>query len=71
MDPESARYFAKGIVIITMMASAIGEAMVISSAFNAIGRNPQLLNGLFGRMVISVALVETTAIYAFLAFLLL
>lgn len=70
MDPEAAKYFAKAIIILTMMASAIGEGMVIKSAFDAIGRNPELLNGLFGRMVIAVALVETTAIYAFLAFLL-
>ena len=71
MDPESARYFAKAIVILTMIGSAIGEGMVISSAFRAIGRNPKLEETLFSKVILSVVLVESTAIYAFIAFILL
>lgn len=68
MEPESARYIAKALVIIAMIATAPAEAQVVKSAFEAIGRNPKLENSLFSKAIISVALVESTAIYALVAF---
>ena len=61
---------AKGLMILSMIGSAIGEGLVVSAAFRAIGRNPKLEETLFGKVIISVALVESTAIYAFVAFFL-
>jgi F0F1-type ATP synthase membrane subunit c/vacuolar-type H+-ATPase subunit K len=71
MSTEVATAFAQALTILTMPAAAIGEAWVISSAFKAMGRNPKLENTLFSKVIIAVALVESTAIYAFVAFFLL
>lgn len=68
MDVQSAEAFAKGLIMLTMFGSALGEALVIKSAFDAIGRNPKLEETLFSKVIISVALVESTAIYALVAF---
>ena len=70
MDAESATAIAKGMMILSMIGPALGEALVISSAFRAIGRNPKLEETIFSKVIISVALVESTAIYAFVAFFL-
>lgn len=59
---------AKGIIMLSLLAPAIGEAMVVKSAFEAIGRNPKLEDTLFNKAIIAVALVESTAIYALVAF---
>lgn len=61
---------AKGMMILSMMAAAIGEGIAINAAFSAIGRNPKLEETLFSKTIIAVALVESTAIYAFVAFFL-
>lgn len=61
---------ARGLMILSMIGSAFGEALAVKAAFNAIGRNPKLEETLFSKVIISVALVESTAIYAFVAFFL-
>lgn len=68
MDPESARFIAKALCIIAMLATAPAEGYVAAKAFEAIGRNPKLENSLFSKVIISIALVESTAIYALVAF---
>lgn len=68
MDVESARYIAKALAIISMMVTPFAEALVVKAAFDAIGRNPKLEETLFSKVIISVALVESTAIYALVAF---
>jgi F-type H+-transporting ATPase subunit c len=68
MDPESAKYIAKGMIILSMLATAIGEAFVAGKAFEAIGRNPKLEDTLFSKVIIAIALCESTAIYALVAF---
>lgn len=68
MDVESARYIAKALAIISMMVTPFAEALVVKGAFDAIGRNPKLEETLFSKVIISVALVESTAIYALVAF---
>lgn len=70
MDVEAATVLAKALMIFSMLGSALGEAWVITSAFKAIGRNPKLEETMFSKVIISVALVESTAIYAFVAFFL-
>lgn len=68
MEPETARYFAKAICIIAMIATAPAEAWIATKAFEAIGRNPKLENSLFSKVIIAIALTESTAIYALVAF---
>ena len=69
---EAARLIAKGMTMtIAMAGSAIGEGYIIGKALEAMGRNPEISGSLFSKMIIGVALAESTAIYAFVAFFLL
>lgn len=71
MDPEVARLFAKSITTLTMGLSAIAEGYLIGQAFQAMARNPEIQDTLFTRMIIGVAMAESTAIYALVAFFIL
>ncbi len=69
---ESARLIARGMTMtIAMAGSALGEGYIIGKALEAIGRNPDQSGSIFSKMIIGVALAESTAIYAFVAFFLL
>lgn len=68
MEPESARLLAKGLMLIGMLGSGIGEGYLIGKALEAIGRNPKMEGSIFTKMIIGVALAESTAIYALVAF---
>lgn len=69
---ESARLIAKGMTMtIAMAGSALAEGYIIGKALEAIGRNPDQSGSIFSKMIIGVALAESTAIYAFVAFFLL
>ncbi len=65
---EAARLIAKGICTITMGGSGIGEGYLIGKALEAIGRNPEMEGSIFSKMIIGVAMAESTAIYALVAF---
>jgi F-type H+-transporting ATPase subunit c len=67
-DTDSARLIAKGLATISMFGSAIGEGYLIGKALEAMGRNPEVSGMIFSRMIIGVALAESTAIYALVAF---
>ena len=72
LDVESARLIAKGMTMtIAMAGSALGEGYLIGKAFEAMGRNPEIQDSLFTKMIIGVAMAESTAIYAFVAFFIL
>jgi len=68
MDVETAKYFAKAMIILSMLGTPIGEGYVVGKAFEAMGRNPEISNSLFTKVLIGVALCESTAIYALVAF---
>ncbi|MBT3817053.1 MAG: ATP synthase F0 subunit C [Candidatus Magasanikbacteria bacterium] len=68
MDIEVARLIAKGLCTTSMFGSGIGEGYLIGKALEAIGRNPKMEGSIFSKMIIGVALAESTAIYAFVAF---
>lgn len=68
MDIESARLLAKGLALMSMFGSGIGEGYLIGKALEAMGRNPKMEGSIFTKMLIGVALAESTAIYAFAAF---
>jgi F-type H+-transporting ATPase subunit c len=65
---EAARLLAKGLCTITMGGSGIGEGYLIGKALEAIGRNPEMEGSIFSKMIIGVAMAESTAIYALVAF---
>lgn len=71
MDVEAARLIAKGMATLSMFGSAIGEGYLIGKALEAMGRNPEVSGSIFTKMIIGVAMAESTAIYAFVAFFLL
>ena len=68
MDIEVARLIAKGLCTTSMFGSGIGEGYLIGKALEAIGRNPKMEGSIFSKIIIRVALAESTAIYAFVAF---
>lgn len=70
MDIEAARLIAKGLATLSMFGSGLGEGYLIGKALEAIGRNPKMEGSIFTKMIIGVALAESTAIYAFVAFFL-
>lgn len=70
MEAEAAQFIAKGLATLSMFGSAIGQGYLIGKALEAIGRNPDQTGSIFSKMIIGVALAESTAIYAFVAFFL-
>lgn len=68
IDQESARLIAKGLCTVTMGGSGIGEGYLIGKAIEAMARNPKLEGNIFTKMIIGVALAESTAIYALVCF---
>ena len=71
MDAQGALYIAKGLCIFAMVGTAIGQGILISGGLQAIGRNPEIEGSLFTKKIVMVAMTETTAIFAFVAFFLL
>ena len=70
MTPEAALYISKGMCILAMLSTAIGQGYLIGKTMEAIGRNPDIEGSLFSKMIIAVAMTETTAIFALVAFFL-
>ena len=60
------KYFTIGIVMLAVMPSAIGEALVVTHTVDGISRNPEVYGKLRTTMILGCTLVETTAIYALL-----
>lgn len=71
MDAQGALYIAKGLCIFAMVGTAIGQGILIGKGLEAMGRNPEVSGSMFTRMIVMVAMTETTAIFAFVAFFLL
>ncbi len=70
MSPEAAIHIAKGIALLGMVSTALGQGYLIGKALEAMGRNPEMEASLFSKMIIGVAMTETTAIFAFVGFFL-
>ncbi|MCC7470035.1 MAG: ATP synthase F0 subunit C [Bacteroidetes bacterium] len=68
MEAEAAKYIAKGLIIVSMLGTAIGEGLVAAKAMEAIGRNPSVADSVFSKMIVGMAICESTAIYALVAF---
>jgi len=70
MEPEAARLIGKGLATVSMFGSGVGQGYLIGKALEAMGRNPEMSGEIFTRMIIGVALAESTAIYALVLFFL-
>ena len=63
---EFLKYIAAAVAILAVTPSAVGEAWVVCHSIDGISRNPEAYSKLRTTMILGVALVETTAIYALL-----
>ncbi|MES2023547.1 MAG: ATP synthase F0 subunit C [Patescibacteria group bacterium] len=70
MDAEAAKMIGKGLIILSMIGPGIGMGILIGKAMEAMGRNPEASGSIFGKMIVGVALTESIAIYALVAFFL-
>lgn len=68
LSVEAAKMIAKGIIAFSMVGTAIGEGLVVAKALESIGRNPAETDSIFSKMIIGVAMCESTAIYALVMF---
>ena len=68
MEVEAARFIAKGLIGLAMVGTAAGEGYIVGKALEAIGRNPSETSSIFSKMIIGVAMAESTAIYAMVLF---
>ena len=68
MDIEVMRLIAKAVIILAMMPTAIAEGIIVTKAIESIGRNPEAGDSIFPKMIVGIAMVESTAIYALVAF---
>ena len=66
MAADAMKYLAIAITMLSVMASAIGEALVVFHAIDGISRNPEGYSKIRTSMILGCSLVETTAIYALL-----
>lgn len=71
MEIEAARLLAAGIAMgFGAIGSAIGEGMIGAKALEAIGRNPNVKDDVFTKMIVAMAITESTSIYALVVTLL-
>ncbi|MEY3784500.1 MAG: hypothetical protein RLZZ230_822 [Candidatus Parcubacteria bacterium] len=65
MEVESVRLIAAGVTIaVGAIGSAVGEGMIAAKAMEAIGRNPEIQSKLTPLIFVTMAITESTAIYA-------
>lgn len=65
MDLEAARLLAAGLCMgLGAIGPGIGEGIAASKGLEAMGRNPAVANKIFTNMLVSMAICESTAIYA-------
>jgi F-type H+-transporting ATPase subunit c len=65
MDAEAMKLFAAAMCMgIGSIAPAIAEGLVASKAMESIGRNPEIADSLFPKMIVGMAICESTGIYA-------
>jgi F-type H+-transporting ATPase subunit c len=65
MELEVLKTLAAGFAVgVGAIGSAIGEGMIAAKAMEAIGRNPEASDKITTLMFVSMAIAESTAIYA-------
>ena len=62
---EGLKLLAAGLAMgLGAIGPAIGEGMIGAKAMEAIGRNPSVADQVFSRMIVAMAIAESTAIYS-------
>lgn len=62
---EGLKFLAAGLCMgLGALGPAIGEGMVASKTMEAIGRNPEISDSIFPKMVVAMAICESTGIYS-------
>lgn len=65
MNVESIRLIMTGLTIcVGVIAPALGEGWIASKAMEAMGRNPESADNIFPKMIVAMAVCESTAIFA-------
>ena len=65
MDIEAVRLLAAGLCMgLGAIGPGIGEGVIGGKALEAIGRNPELTGNIFPKMIVAMAICESTAIYS-------
>lgn len=65
MEAEVYKFLAAGIAVgLGAIGPGIGEGIIASKALEAIGRNPEAANKITPLMFVTMAIAESTAIYA-------
>lgn len=65
MEEQGMKYLAAGLAMgLGAIGPAIGEGMVGAKAMEAIGRNPSVADQVFSRMIVAMAITESTGIYS-------
>jgi F-type H+-transporting ATPase subunit c len=65
MEAEVYKYLAAGLAVgLGAIGPGIGEGIIASKALEAIGRNPEASNKITPLMFVTMAIAESTAIYA-------
>ncbi len=65
MDIEAAKFIAAGFAAgVGVLGSALGEGYIAAKAMEAMGRNPEAGGTIFTRMIVAMAITESSAIYA-------
>ena len=65
MEIEAAKYIAAGLAIgLGAIGPALGQGIIAGRALEAIGRNPEVSDDLSSKMIVAMAICESTAIYA-------
>lgn len=65
MEAEVYKFLAAGLAVgLGAIGPGIGEGIIASKALEAIGRNPEASNKITPLMFVTMAIAESTAIYA-------
>lgn len=62
---------AAALAVMTGAASAIGMGMAAQNAFDAVSRQPEAAGKINGMLLLTLVIIESTAIYGFVAALML
>lgn len=65
MEFESMKVLAAGICMgLGALGPGIGEGLIGARAMEAMGRNPEVSESIFPKMIVAMAICESTGIYA-------
>lgn len=65
MDAEGTKLIAAGITVaLGCFGPALAQGMMVRQTMESIGRNPSIMNDVFSKMVIAMAITESLAIYS-------